>query len=273
MARRIHSQSGFTLLETLVAAVLVVIVLGSITLTNRTLSQGAQTAQANLQLNALADEAIDQVTLFHDTLPAGTKLSTAFGLSVSTTSVGLFAVNQTPLISGCSGTGCIQPGLGGPEMIQWCNPTASDATGFCAATVAGTSRTGSGTTYAAMAADSALKLDGQSAELVAVRRTAYTKGYADWRQIVDASNPSKVGESFTVLSPATSSQATDWGFYLRTIQVKRLALPDTLPPLYSNAGLNAAALRQATYVVTVSVKNYSSNQNIVRKTVTLTDWR
>src|SRR4051812_26046620 len=99
MNRSPSRQPAFTLIETLISVVVVVLVLGSASIANRIIQQAAYRGEAATQLSALADESLDQVRLLRDNLSSGQDLGSLFGLAggaaTDQTASGLFVANSS----------------------------------------------------------------------------------------------------------------------------------------------------------------------------------
>jgi hypothetical protein len=236
----------------LVALVILAVVLGASVIAGRTLANQAQVSADQTQMAALADESIANVRLLQQVYEASASPldfgSATFNLAEASSGhsvKGAFYVDVT----GTNPSGSTLQN-GGAAILKWCQfDDLSCAQKFSPVGTANTS------TLNSLYRDADV-----GGELIAVRRSdtpvtydACSSSAQANRQVVDLSNP--VQQTLSLTKPcflATSANARDWDFYVRTIVITRQA--------------NTTALTNDTYQVVVTVQNYlHPGSTLVRK--------
>src|SRR5579871_4257125 len=98
-------RSAFTLIESLIAIIISVVVLSAVIAINRVVAKNAQQGEQLVQMNSLAEEALENFKLLKDTLPVGFTLKDQKLLSFTSSNSsidGTFIANW----SGCSQGNC-----------------------------------------------------------------------------------------------------------------------------------------------------------------------
>lgn len=189
-------RRAFTLLETMVALGLVVLVIGATTAVNRTLSTSGTSAESVTHETALADEAVQDILLTQGYIQQSTRpdktLATFFGgMSVGQSHYLVPYQTSGPVI------------LNMPIDLRWCMDAGDvdqvanqGQTCRIQPSKVGSLPLSTGTTA--------------QGELIAVNRAS-----GDYRPVVDAT---------TKTNPIVSTSDLNWDFFYRTIQLQEISL-------------------------------------------------
>jgi prepilin-type N-terminal cleavage/methylation domain-containing protein len=250
-----RKKSGFTLIETMVASVIMVIVLSSAIAVGRGVQANATRSEEQLQMTSLVNESLDNVALLRDALSNGSSpksLGEGIGLVPGKASKGVFAADV-----GCGQPVCPKVEEGGALRLKWCDLKSfgSSACSMAVSPVAmnDTTNCSTGTNCPLETVYRKFKLKGipgNGYELVAVR-TRPLEG-PEKRSVLDASSLSESNPD-TVLY---IDGADGWSLYARQIEITRLS---------------GSPLQDASYQVTSTVYSYRNQSQKVSRTVLITD--
>lgn len=225
------TRRGFTLLETVVALAIAIVVMGAALTANRVVQSNAQLTELTTQQEAILGDTINMLTLTHDTLRQGAQpFSSAFlGLGVnSPLRIAPYRFRQADPLQPTD-----------PVVIKWCTPSNVTCTGLIST---------AGPTNAQYAMSTALSANG--AEVIAMRKTAPVLGEP---QLYDFTFlPSTGLVSGTTLFGDSDISLKDWDFYRRQITVTN------------------RSTQYGGYAVTVSVWPMIGGQDRTASTVTRT---
>jgi len=282
-------QQAFTLIETLVAASLAVIVLGAGVISSRTVESNTTFSSDSVQMNALADESITSFKLWRDQLQEkGLTLSDASALDIKESDanntkqrLGYFFSYPTAL-NGCApvGLACKDQTEGGPVLLQWCDTTKNKSNCMFNTSPVGIDdiqnlkcpANGNKCEYDVLFS----KLGG---DLVAIGRAGDVGDQGYKRIIVDGqTNPSTPLGSLK--TEVLTSERAKWDFYFRTLTITRqdntqamISGPDfKLGATNMDAAANNA-MRKASYLVNVTITSYANPKSTITKSALLTDWK
>lgn len=199
-------RSGFTLLETVVALAIGVIVMGAALTANRAVQHNAQIAEQTAQEDAIINDTIDQLTMTSNaTRINGVNLSTAFaGLgSNSPVRVAPYRFRQQSPLNPTD-----------PMVIRWCTPTDASCTGLLEIP-------SPSTTIGDYSLGTALAANG--AEVIAVRRTTPVSNEP---QVYDFTYlPASTAVAGSTLFADDATAQTNWDFFRRQVTVTNQTLP------------------------------------------------
>lgn len=251
----VRSRPAFTLIETLIATAIALLLLGSSLFASRTISAGTAQLTEQAQMGALADEAIANLKLAQIESPT-TSLSSLVGLSGSTTktSGGFYCATCTAL-----GTG---------------DPANRSASGLSL-------RWGSLTVL-----NSAVTAPVQENGVRPLFSASFTNLIAVSRDLADLKSTHQLSLDLTAISGATTVNADDfssatkdashWTTYELSTTVVQ-ASDTTSGWTFSNdkgsaVGAAAGGLKTGSYLVTVTVSNYHNPGSQLVRQAYLTDW-
>lgn len=230
-------RRGFTLLETVIALAIGIIVIGAAVTANRVVQRNAQAAELRVTQESIANETISLMELTLNTQRQGAQpLSLAFdgiGTNAPVRTAPYRFRQSDPL------------GAADPVVIRWCTPTDASCTGII-------STAGPATGSYSMA--TALSANG--AEVLAVRKGAPVLGQP---QTYDFTYLPTTGSVLaTTLFADNSTHQADWDFYRRQVTITSQT---TQYPSYK-------------VVVTVWPMLAGSNRTseAISRTITLTDY-
>ncbi|MBU6389514.1 prepilin-type N-terminal cleavage/methylation domain-containing protein [Patescibacteria group bacterium] len=296
MPRISFRQSGFTLLETLVALVILVVVLSAATISNRVIYNQSSLVTQQIEMGSLADEVIQSMYLQRDTIltsagpsPLST-FTTYLGLSSGSTSdtvvTGTFKANAAPLNQCANPNGpfiaCPPVDQNGPIQLQWCTAQSGSfqCNGGTATSVPAPVQIAGCSTCDSLEGEMAQENGG---EVVAVSRDSTGLNAAGKRLVIDAADPT----SGSSKAPSTD-QTDDWDFYIRTISVINYGSCDpasnscvSAAPQFPNStgfyyntpagiGNYDRGLRNHTFLVVVKVENYHNPAIALTRTALIT---
>src|SRR3712207_4661219 len=127
MRRRLLRQPGFTLMETLIALVISVVILGGSSLAARAIQENVRRTEERTQMASLAQESLDTMRFLRDSLKLQGR-----ALAEDNGGVDLNAGNNDDIAEGsfvarpdsftnCQAAGsCPNAQSGGPLVLRWC---------------------------------------------------------------------------------------------------------------------------------------------------------
>ena len=256
-------KSGFTLIETLISAAIVVVVLGGSVAANRLILAGTARQQDYTQMNSLADQAISMVSAYVDSgKTLGISPLNIFNLTPSIakdiSTYGTFVQrNVFPDVT-CNNTNCLGYPNIGPSVVTWC---PSDAAGRQKAQKPSCGNTISAIKISSVALTSAaskcpavsgscnlIKLFATTlpnnfmpSDLVAVHNKLFDSAgdtfpgsgkqnkcvagsFNSYEQVIDVSGTVHTGSCMDV-----TADAPEWGMYMRQIKITLPGGPDPCP--------------------------------------------
>lgn len=247
---RVLQKSGFTLIETMVAIVIALTLLGASVAASRVVNQHTSRLEDQAQMNALADEALSYIQLVKT---ANQEVNgQGIGAYASIGGTTQVAVTCTNCRSGAGinfgSTSAIQPTvtLGGVAM----GPSSTLDT-----------------------SQASVRVDGnppvfttQMTDIYALPRDI-TNGFLNGQLSFDLSAPFPT--SYSGGYPDTSTP-TFWNMYKVLLTVSRPVLVFNSDA--TTAAANQAALQGRMYQVVVTVSNYHDPSSHLTKTLLITDW-
>jgi prepilin-type N-terminal cleavage/methylation domain-containing protein len=237
-------RSGFTLLETVIALAIAVIVMGAALSANRVVQRNAQVAELKAEQEAILSDTIDLLTLSHNTLRSQ---SPATALPFSNAFVGL-GVNAPLRIAPYRFRQQDPLSTTDPSVIKWCTPSDGSCTGIVST---------AGPTSGNYTMSTALGAAG--AEVIAVRKGAPVTGEP---QVYDFTYlPTSGGVAVTSLFADSTVHQQSWDFFRRQVTI-------------TNRTANATYF--AGYVATISVwpmfNGVNRQGDVVTRTVVFTEY-
>jgi prepilin-type N-terminal cleavage/methylation domain-containing protein len=231
-------RPGFTLIETLMAFVILAVVLGASLVGSRTLSRQVQVTNAQAQMASLADEAVNALRVIRDQSSIGFESLFQFAIPGSLNKDKGFILGTQSLVA--------TPKDGGPITYSWCSfnvPTCSDTKSLIYPTAK--PLPGSEITIGTIQL-APYRIKG---ELVALRKADYLAGSPENRSELSLMNPLNNNPLATLLSVDTTQ---GWNYYSREITITKLGT--------------------GRYQVDVLVTNFYDKASTVKRSVTLTDF-
>jgi type II secretory pathway pseudopilin PulG len=197
------TQPGFTLLETVIALLLGIVVLGASVTVSRTIQQNAALGEVRLEQQAVLNQAVDLITLTRQQNPSSTALSSLVG-----SSIGAAYLRILPYRTGSAVTNEPVP-LDAPMQIAWCSvaATCNVVKGYVGVT-AGTAYTGA----------NALS---PTAEIVAIRKGAPSTTPIK-PQLLDFSHQYTTLATPILGYTTTTGESANYNYYRRGISVRLL---------------------------------------------------
>lgn len=271
-------QRAFTLIETLIASSIVVVILGAAVVSNRVIQESASRTDDRTVMEALADQSMEIIRGYQIVLPTlnlGNNARMNIPINDATTDrYGMFIATQ--IGNGCSPAGgqCKEVPNGGPILMTWCddqNPGSCQTnyrsnvkvSAACLATGCTAAQIFSYVQSQVPAAD--------SGDVIAVRRTPYSgAGSNNNRMVVDFTSPLIAGSTIDMTN--TNSKA-DWDFYVKTIKMSRQGRNQASVGYTPASGNDLQKSRRSLYVVIVTIFNINNPNSKVIRTQTFTDWQ
>ena len=240
-------QPGFTLLETLIALSIAVLVLTTAGAAHHSVQQSILISEQQAQMSTLASQSVQEFRLLKD---QSTDMAATFGFgnAASADSVvkGAFIATKGG-IGECSTVQCSNIEDGGPAILSWCATTAP-----CASTAISPV----GITGCLPLCRFADIVAAHQGEVVAVRRDPFISG---------ANKMVSLGfdGTFTGGAPTNRFSADDftirqsWDLYLRTVTLTKVSPSSSLDFAQTkNGASDASLLRGSLYKITVNVQDY-----------------
>lgn len=284
-------KKGFTLIETLIATVIAVVVIGAGATANLTIQRNLEQGEERLQMNALAAEALDNLRFLRDY--AGVNFASTLNFSGASsafdaTERGTLVSNRSRFDSGCSLGSCPETENGGPIVLDWCGSTEVPGCGKdylspvtfseCPSTPCLLKDTlNSSILSAKLGSDS-----GVGGDLVGVRRKPFLSSEVTSQEIADVGQYLTTGGAYSAaqLNADDKSDKQLWNFYIRQIMVTRVGRTSSSGRPATDAAVgfqhlpipesvNAQSLRSSMYVVKVIIQNYHNPQRRVQKSAYL----
>lgn len=244
-------KPAFTLIETLIALTIVVVVLGASVSANRVIQIGSQVTAERTQMSALIDESISSLQLFQRQMQTG-------GLSLGSV----------------TGFDILAAGVDSPakKVLFYADPAATYTSPI-------TQKICTETTAACQAEKSPIHIGipfltvaqmfvstDIGGELVAVRRTPATQ-----RQVLSMASRLTTDSNGVADVNSTTDQAI-WDFYVRQITVVRLGTTGNWYAQPIDGGHTQGQARNAVFRVTITLSKYlSPGVPALSRTIILTD--
>jgi prepilin-type N-terminal cleavage/methylation domain-containing protein len=244
-------KKAFTLIETLIALSIVVVVLGASISANRVIQISSQVTAERTQMSALVDESVSSLQLFQRQIATATlSLGGPTGFDIIG-GVGNSPVKKVIFYS--------DPSVSYVSAIT--QKICSDTTAACQVEKSPVHIGVAALTVAQMFANNSI-----AGELVAVRRSP-----AALRQGLSMSSRLTTDGNGIADVTATADLGI-WDFYVRQINVIRLGSAGSWYGQTLNAGHTQGQARNATYQVTISISKYqTASTPTVSRTIILTD--
>lgn len=259
-------KTAFTLIETLIASVLLVVIVGTAVVANRSIQTSSSRSEEYAQMSALASEALDQVRFLKNSNPGS--FYTLLGLNPVGDNKYIVFVGNNEISNNCTYGLCNPIESGGPAKLIWCQYSDNACRQMPSPVCLSASNCNMQDVFAEI--DFKLGNSGHvSGDYLAIRRNPYstTTNLDQHRMVVDLQNP------LSSMSAALRSTVdTDqWNFYSRIINVQCIGTGGASTGFLQAANLDE--LKKGTYVVKVTLTNLNNPSSTVSQSTILTDWQ